>query len=143
MSSASKKIHLICLFNTELTCFVWCVCFLTADDDDPESDKPKVLWSLFFNQVDASECDDAVLAEGLASNAMVTAGPGTSVGFEHAVAQVRTIASNAMVTAGPGTSVGFEHAVAQVRTIASNAMVTAGPGTSVGFEHAVAQVRTS
>ena len=77
-------------FSHRTNFFTLYVCFLTADDDDPESDKPKVLWSLFFNQVDASECDDAVLAEGLASNAMVTAGPGTSVGFEHAVAQVRT-----------------------------------------------------
>ena len=59
-----------------------------TEDSDPESVKPKVLWSLFFSQVDTSVCDDEALAAGLPSNVLVTAGPGTAVGFEHAVAQV-------------------------------------------------------
>ncbi|XP_072040007.1 rab proteins geranylgeranyltransferase component A 2-like isoform X2 [Amphiura filiformis] len=62
---------------------------LTQDEEDLDSEKPKVLWSLFFNQLDASDCDDAILTEGLPTNAMVTAGPGDSVGFEHAVTQAR------------------------------------------------------
>ncbi|XP_033632018.1 rab proteins geranylgeranyltransferase component A 2-like [Asterias rubens] len=64
---------------------------LNKEDSDSESVKPKVLWSLFFSQVDTSVCDDEALAAGLPSNVLVTAGPGTAVGFEHAVAQAKRL----------------------------------------------------
>ncbi|XP_038055645.1 rab proteins geranylgeranyltransferase component A 2-like [Patiria miniata] len=64
---------------------------LDTEEADQVSTKPKVLWSLFFSQVDSSVCEDTALAAGLPSNVLVTAGPGTSVGFEHAVTQAKRL----------------------------------------------------
>ena len=62
------------------------VSLTSVEATDQTSAKPKVLWSLFFSQLDTSVSEDSSLAAGLPSNVLVTAGPGTSVGFEHAVA---------------------------------------------------------
>ncbi|XP_033118183.1 rab proteins geranylgeranyltransferase component A 2-like isoform X2 [Anneissia japonica] len=60
-------------------------------DDDPESTKPKVLWSMYFNMVDATDIEDDILHTGLPINAEVTNGPGLSIGYEHAVEQAKRI----------------------------------------------------
>ncbi|XP_070554457.1 rab proteins geranylgeranyltransferase component A 2-like [Ptychodera flava] len=55
-----------------------------------EVEKPKVLWCTYFNQTDTSLCVDEAFT-GLPENVLVTSGPGSSIGFEHAVVQAKNL----------------------------------------------------
>ena len=56
---------------------------------EKDDDRPNILWSLFFTQQDVTEIPDDALREGLPGNVHLTSGAGQSIGFDHAVAQVR------------------------------------------------------
>lgn len=54
---------------------------------DPGSDlKPQVLWSLFFNCPETSDCD---LTANVPTNVFLCSGPDVDLDFEHAVKQVK------------------------------------------------------
>ncbi|XP_077983640.1 rab proteins geranylgeranyltransferase component A 2-like isoform X2 [Glandiceps talaboti] len=55
-----------------------------------ETEKPKVLWCMYFTQSDTSECVDEAFTD-LPENVLVTSGPGPSIGFEHAVVQAKKL----------------------------------------------------
>ncbi|XP_078601870.1 rab proteins geranylgeranyltransferase component A 2-like isoform X2 [Branchiostoma floridae x Branchiostoma japonicum] len=60
-------------------------------DADTESDRPKVLWCVYFNQLDTTDCDPSSLYTGLPENIVVTSGPGVDLGYEQAVQQARSL----------------------------------------------------
>ncbi|XP_019625090.1 PREDICTED: rab proteins geranylgeranyltransferase component A 2-like [Branchiostoma belcheri] len=64
---------------------------LDKEDADTESEKPKVLWCVYFNQLDTTDCDPGTLYTGLPENIVVTSGPGVDLGYEHAVQQARRL----------------------------------------------------
>ncbi|XP_078682992.1 rab proteins geranylgeranyltransferase component A 2-like [Branchiostoma floridae x Branchiostoma belcheri] len=64
---------------------------LDKEDADIESEKPKVLWCVYFNQLDTTDCDPSTLYTGLPENIVVTSGPGVDLGYEHAVQQARRL----------------------------------------------------
>ncbi|XP_066286896.1 rab proteins geranylgeranyltransferase component A 2-like [Branchiostoma lanceolatum] len=64
---------------------------LNTEDTDTESEKPKVLWCVYFSQLDTTDCDPSSLYTGLPENIVVTSGPGVDLGYEYAVQQARSL----------------------------------------------------
>jgi hypothetical protein len=60
---------------------------LRKSDEECDSKKPRLLWSLYFNAPDSSACD---MAANAPSNLFLTSGPDLDLDFDYSIHQVCT-----------------------------------------------------